>query len=182
MKNDLIEICGITSPKSFPQCEVGCPCTELCETDKLFIPSEKPSMEDILQVFVKIHVESYKIICTPIGEKLVIKGCKCIKVMYTAKDICQTVHTAHFEVPFCTFILLKKHMGKIIDISTAVEYVDVCPLNQRTLYVSTIIFLCPDIKNSTLSCESKLTYTNDKKTITSSATWSFNDFKDSSDD
>lgn len=159
MKNDLIEICGITSPSSFPQCEAGCPCTEICETDKLFIPSEKPSIEDILQVFVTVSILSYKVISTPIGEKLVINGCKRIKAMYTAKDICQTVHTAHFEVPFCTFILLKKHIGKIIDISTAVEYVDVCPLNQRAFYISTIIFLCPVFKKQT----------------SNSASWMFND-------
>lgn len=146
MKNEFIEICGVTPSCDFPQCEPDYPCTEICETDKLCIPCKKPDIKEILQVWVSISVCSTKTICTPVGKKLVINGIKHVKIMYTANRPCQNVHCAHFEVPFCSFILLKHWCYKIIDICTAIEHVCVHQLNSRCFSLSTIIFICPIFK------------------------------------
>lgn len=154
MKNEFIEICGVTPSCDFPQCEPDYPCAEICETDKLCIPCQKPDIKEILRVCVSISVCSTKTICTPVGKKLVINGIKHVKFMYTANNPCESVHSAHFQVPFCSFILLKHWCYKIIDICTAVEHVCVHQLNSSCFSLTAIIFMCPIFKKK-CDCEKK---------------------------
>ena len=146
MNKDLIEICGITPCCDFPKFDPDYPCTEIADTDNLCIPCKKPDIKEILQVWVSISVCSIKTLCTPAGKKLVINGIKHVKIMYVANNTCENVHCAHFEIPFCSFILLKHWCYKIIDICTAVEHVCVHNHNSRCIYLSTIIFMCPIFK------------------------------------
>jgi len=141
-----IEISGLTPVNIFPKCPPHFPSNQICETDKFCIPMQKPSMECILQAKVHLSVSSHKIICTPVGKKLVIEGVKHIKIVYASNMCCQSVNSAHFNVPFCMFVLLKDMDCKVVDVFTAIEYIKVQRLNCRKLSVSTIIFACPKIK------------------------------------
>lgn len=147
MKNNMIQICGVTPKDHLPKCPSNYPCREISETHKLCIPCKKPNIYDIIQVLVNVCITKFKVITTPIGKKLVIEGIQNVKVLYTADNPCQDVHSAHFKIPFCTFILLKDKSKKIIDICTAVEYISVHPINCRSLFLSSIIFMCPIFKN-----------------------------------
>lgn len=146
MNKDLIEICGVTPSCDFPKFGPDYPCTEISDTDNLCIPCKKPDIKDILQIWVSVSICSIKTLCTPVGKKLVINGIKHVKIMYVANNSCETVHCAHFEIPFCSFILLKHWCSKIIDICTAVEHVCIHKHNSRCFCLSTIIFICPIFK------------------------------------
>lgn len=146
MKNSAIEITGITPVNEYPKLSSHCPNIEICETDQLCLPCQKLNMESILQVFVNISVKSLKMICTPIGNKLVVDAIKHIKLMYVAEDSCQTVHSAHFDVPFCFYILLNELTDEVIDVYTAIEHISVYQLDCRCFVISLIIFACPEIK------------------------------------
>src|SRR5680860_667806 len=82
----------------------------------LDIPPAKPDIELILKVKSELVILSTKVIKTPIGqslEKQTLTGWKVIiegelkqVIRYVADERCQSVHGAHFNVPFSTFIVL----------------------------------------------------------------------------
>jgi hypothetical protein len=146
MTDKLIEVSGITPEAHFPKCPPNHPHTQFCETDKLYIPCPNPSIHEILEVCVSVVVCSNKEICTPIGRKLVINGKKQIKVKFSTNDPCQPFHCAHFEVPFCTFIVLGDSKQEVVQICTVVEDIAVKLLDCRCLSVTSIIFICPILK------------------------------------
>ncbi|MCT4618910.1 MAG: DUF3794 domain-containing protein [Marinisporobacter sp.] len=152
MKKDCIEITGITPYDHFPECPCHYPSGQICETDKMCIPRKKPDIECICQVFADVSVSSYKIIRTPVGKKLVIEGMKHIKLLYVGDEPCQNMHCAHYDIPFCMFVLLKNWEGQIVDIFTGIEHIGIHELDSRCFTVSIIIFACPIFKKKHDCC------------------------------
>lgn len=152
MSGNFIEVTGITPASHYPKCPPNHPCTQFCEIDKLCIPCPNPTIHDILEVCVSVSICSTKEICTPIGRKLVIEGIKEIKVNFTTDDPCQSEHSAHFEVPFCTFIVFGDIKREVTQVCTAVEHISVTCLDCRHLTVASIIFVCPEFKKEHGCC------------------------------
>ena len=107
MMNNSIRIHGITPHSHYPNQNCHEECIQTCENDRLCLPPRKPNIECLLEVCVSVSVCSHKIIWTPMGHKLVIEAVKRIKIMYVAEDACQSCHSAHCDIPFCMFVLLK---------------------------------------------------------------------------
>lgn len=143
MSNEHIQISGISTISDYPDCQHKHPCKEFCETDKLCIPCQKPDIKDIIEIVVSVSITCFKIICTSEGKKLIIDGLKHIKLLYSADKSCESVHCAHFEIPFCQFILLTNPCDTVACIKTAIEHISVHKINCRDFAVSTIILLCP---------------------------------------
>jgi hypothetical protein len=141
-----IHVSGITPPDTIPAFVTHCPKIEICETDRLCIPIHKPMMSCLLEICVHLSVCQYKIICTPMGNKLVVEGTKHIKILYETDDLCQSVHSACFEIPFCFFMLLEDHSKKICDVYLALEYIKVHPHDCRCFSVNLIIFACAQLE------------------------------------
>lgn len=150
--NNCIQITGISNTESYPKCAPNVPSQQICESDKLYIPLRKPTMESILHVYVNISVCSFDIICTPAGRKLIIEGMKHIKVIYVADEPCQSVHSAHFDIPFCMFVLLKGLNCEVWNAFAAIEDVKVRQLSSRCFWISTVIFACPDTDKASVCC------------------------------
>jgi len=150
--NNSIQITGISNAESYPKCAPSVPSQQICETDKLYIPIKKLPMESILHVYANISVCSFDIICTPAGRKLIIEGMKHIKVIYVADEPCQSVHSAHFDIPFCMFVLLRGFDWEVCGAFAAIEDVKVRQLSPRCFWISTIIFACPDIDRASCCC------------------------------
>lgn len=85
--------------------------------EELFdLPSTKPDMELILKVKSELVIISTKIVKTPIGKslenqtltgwKLIVEGELRQVIQYVADERCQSIHGAHANVPFSTFIVL----------------------------------------------------------------------------
>lgn len=161
MQNDCIEITGITPDDMYPKLCQHCyhhyPHIQICETDKLCIPKNKPNIESICQVFVSTSIKEYKIICTPFGKKLVIEGKKHIKIIYTADEPCQNMHCAKFEIPFCTYVLLKNICKEIIDVFIGIEYINVHQINCNCFTISLIFNAIPIFKKEKIVCDKKNT-------------------------
>ncbi|MBP2628110.1 MAG: hypothetical protein H6Q68_2821 [Firmicutes bacterium] len=152
MGNHSIEILGITPISHFPKCPPHHPCTQFCESDKLCIPSQKITMNNIRKVCLNVSINSFKIICTPAGKKLVIDGKKQIKVFFVPDGPHQAVHSADFEIPFCTFVLLKNIPEEVVQICSVVEDISVKCLDYRYFIVTSIIFVCPVFKKDHQLC------------------------------
>lgn len=141
--DDLIDIIGITPAELFPSCPPHHPHTQFCQRDILCLPEQKPPMECILQIIFHVTIQSVKTIRTPAGKKVLVEAIKHIKVVYTADEPAQSVHAAHFDIPFCFIIKLKSCCQEVKEIQTAVEYIGTRQLDSRRLTLTTIIFACP---------------------------------------
>lgn len=146
MGNYPIEIIGVTPISHFPKFPQHHPCTEFCEIDKIQIPFKKLKNKSIQQVCLKVCIDSFKIICTPAGKKLVINGTKQLKVLFSphcTHHPHQSIHFIDFDIPFCTFILLKDISDEVVQICSIVEDISLNCSDPRYLTVTSIIFICP---------------------------------------
>lgn len=93
---------------------------QLFVDETLTIPDVKPDVESIIDVTVDIVIVRKELIDTPkgisnegqvlTGKKLCIHGKLCQTISYVANDPEQSVHSAEFEVPFCTFIVVPENL------------------------------------------------------------------------
>lgn len=146
MNTNNIEIQGITPQSEFPICPPHHPCSQICQTDKLFLSCEQ-DIQKILKVIVTVSISSFKIINTPLGKKVVVHGIKHIKVISAIDKDCNCTHSACFDIPFCLFIKLKDMDTEIVKICAIVEDISVQCLKHQFLLLSIIIFACPIFKN-----------------------------------
>lgn len=105
---DLIEIVGICQPHSFPDIAEGTCYTQLAVDELLELPPAKPDIEQLVNVHVNVEITRTKVIPTPVGWKAIIRGVVKQKIVYVADVPEQSLHAAHFEKPFCTFISMPK--------------------------------------------------------------------------
>lgn len=154
--------------------------TQILIQEKLPITCTKPEIAQITEVNVAVRVIRKKVIVTPCtnacpnfegkllsGRKLVVEGELCQTVTYIAACSEQSVHSAHFEIPFSAFIVIPKTVRvcyqdseKEIDslnldyqISSCLEDVFVKDLNPRLVIDHVMLLLqatpavtslCPD--------------------------------------
>lgn len=92
--------------------------TQISIPENLLIPELKPDLEQINSVSVGVEIFRSKVIVTPTsigenyegkkltGRKLIVEGALCETISYTALVEDQSIHTAHFMVPFSAFIVI----------------------------------------------------------------------------
>ncbi|MCY6958952.1 DUF7507 domain-containing protein [Clostridium brassicae] len=119
---------------------------QLSREEYVKIPCQKPDAEEILNTVVDIEITNTRVIKTPIitslegqnltGFKLIVEGVLNQKVEYIACDEKQSVHAAHFRVPFSTFIILPESYveGTNIEIEAVVEDIYSKLVNKRTVF------------------------------------------------
>jgi len=135
--------------------------TELSIPELLSIPCQKPDIESINKVFVAVKILSKRVIETPValkadgtlqenlegtkltGRKLIVEGLLRQKIVYIAAVPTQTVHSAHFDVPFSAFIILGSDafVDEEFCLDVCVEDVFVMPFNRREIFKNVTLFL-----------------------------------------
>lgn len=157
---DFVQIIGIADPSEFP---VITPLTfynQIAVQERLTIPEVKPDVEQINTLLIEAEVTQTRNIFTPTGVKVVVEGVLRQKVIYTALVPEQSVHSAHFEHPFCTFIdiplpvpagttvedylaSLGLSINDILDgdVEVIIEDVEINLLDPRTVDKCVILFL-----------------------------------------
>lgn len=98
---DVLEQYG--NPAHYPQKEKICHYKQISIHENLLIPAVKPEIEQILEVIARPFIDECNIIDTPVGKKQVIRGHIYQTIIYVADVPCQSVHAAHFDIPFCDF-------------------------------------------------------------------------------
>lgn len=146
---NLIEISGLAdslpqSPKAFKQFTVQ---------ETLVLPEAKPDIEQIVKVIAQVVITSTKVIKTPVGKSLegqILSGYKLIvegevkqKIEYVADECKQSVHAAHFDVPFSTFIVLPStyQIGTPVPVTAYIEDLFVELIDKRTIFKNIILLL-----------------------------------------
>lgn len=147
--------------------------TQIFIPEVLCIPEQKPDIEQLMSVTAIPEIFSQRVVKTPVsgtydpiakkftadpnqegtnitGRKLVIEGILKQKVIYTAAVEQQSVHSAHFDVPFSAFIILPYNtpLTQKYKIEACIEDIFVCRITARQVFKNVTIF----IKATALVC------------------------------
>jgi hypothetical protein len=137
------------SPENFKQFSVQ---------ENLVIPIAKPDVEQIVSVYAKVKINSTMVIKTPgtpgapvtsyegqilTGFKLIVEGALEQKIEYVADEPTQSVHAAHFCIPFSTFIVLPDdfEVGTPVTVTGYIEDIFVELLDKRSIFKNVTILL-----------------------------------------
>lgn len=145
-----IIITGITDLDCYPSCRYKKYWKQCMNSELLCIPNPKPDIESINEVKITICINGHELIETVLGKKIILHGEKHVKVLYTANNCQQSLHSAHWSIPFCEFILLEdlyceKESIYIEDIFVGIESVCVKYFDDRVIDLSILFILCPEI-------------------------------------
>lgn len=117
------------------------------------IPPQKPNIEDINSINGDIEIIRYHPIQTisstsiegqiNSGYKLVVHGVLKLILAYTACDDCQSVHSAHYSIPFSTFITLPSDfdVSAKVEVYPDVEHIYYKNIDCRTIFINTTALL-----------------------------------------
>lgn len=164
---DLIDIVGLCDPEAIDLSFPNNLWTQISVPENLIIPDQKPDIEQINSVKIKANILKKKIIVTPksngenqegkiiTGRKLIVEGELAQAVTYTADVPEQTVHTAHFIVPFSAFIVLPEDtpLDTNYEINVCIEDVFIKNFCPRQIFKNVTLLLqairtirteCPD--------------------------------------
>lgn len=168
-KQDIIDIVGLCDPDVLNLDLTKNPYwTQISIPENLIIPEQKPDIEQIDSVKIQAKILRKKIIVTPksttenqegkivTGRKLIIEGELIQGVTYTADVPEQTLHTAHFIVPFSAFIVLKADtpLDKNFEINVCIEDVFIKNICARQIFKNVTLFLQAVETNRTV-CENE---------------------------
>lgn len=101
---NFVDIIGIADPANFPIITPANPHTQFIVEETIVVPDAKPDVEQINSLMIEARITDTRTIITPVGIKVVVDGFLNQKVLYTADELEQSVHSVHQELPFCTFI------------------------------------------------------------------------------
>lgn len=147
--SDLIEYAGIAEnlpdvPTAFKQFSVQ---------ETVCLPPAKPDIEQIVKVIAEVVTISTRVITTPIatsmegqiltGFKLIVEGEMRQKIEYVADEPTQSVHAAHSNVPFSTFIVLPADfaIGTPLVATGYIEDVFAVARDKRTIFKNIVILI-----------------------------------------
>lgn len=167
INDDKINVLGVFSEKKIERAlsfldDASNKWTEFFIPEIVDIPIQKPDMEGILEIHSCISIISQRVVKTPVvigvevgetisnaectnltGRKLVIEGLLKQKVIYTADEPQQSLHSANFVFPFSTFIIIDKEtpLSQKFRITPYIEDIYACMLSERSVFKNTTIFI-----------------------------------------
>lgn len=120
---------------------------QLYKEEVVKIPIQKPDIEQLLTTLVDVEITNTKVIKTMVGislegqkltgYKLIVEGILNQKIEYIADEPQQSVHAAHFRVPFSTFIVLPENFNPAItnvQVEGTVEDIFTEIIDKRTIF------------------------------------------------
>lgn len=124
--------------------QVACVCsTEVTLGSPLEIPAEKLDVEEIREFRIETAVTDWRVIPTTQGQKVIASGSIRFNIQYVAAVPAQSVHFAHFELPWDTFFVCGDDITTdICNVTVCVEFADYTMTDPRHLATSAILFLC----------------------------------------
>jgi hypothetical protein len=152
--SNLIDYTGITDPlpthpHAFKQFSVQ---------ENVCLPEAKPDIEQITKVMAEVVILKTRVIATPgsqtttvtsqegqtlTGWKVIVEGEVQQKVEYVADEPTQSVHAAHFNVPFSTFVVLPNNYtpGTTPVVTGYIEDIFAHQLNKRCIFKNITILV-----------------------------------------
>lgn len=173
----LIDITGLCTPGNVTEIISSTPFwQQQTIIENLSIPEKKPDVEQINSINIAVEILKKTVIKTPrsftnttppvavpslegkllTGRKLVIEGEICQKILYTADEPTQSVHSVDFYIPFSSYIVIPREItitdanGNPVTVDTlnvnftvgaCVENVFACLEDARTIFKQVVMLL-----------------------------------------
>ncbi len=131
---------------------------EFSVMENLTIPVQKPDMKRITSLNIATEIIDFEVVRTPVtnknfegiistGYKLIVKGKLIQFIEYIADNCEQSAHSAHFEVPFCSYIVLPDYYtpGNSVVVNAIVEDVFVEQTSKRSFFKNVTMFVFADL-------------------------------------
>lgn len=152
-----ISITGITPLDYYPSKKCIINCKQNIYTVDVCIPCKKPDVEDIEEIKATMCTTKCKLIDTILGPKIVFNGITNIKVIYTANNDEQSLHSAHWNIPFCDFILIDNMCNKEFNMNSLNLFIgieDICIncYDERYINLSIIFIACLTLNKPQDNC------------------------------
>ena len=167
LTKEVIDISGLCNINSLNLAAPNNVWTEIIVAESLVIPIEKPDIEQINAVNISTNIVRQKVVVTPTspkdaagnlipnfegktltGRKLIVEGELCQTVTYTANVCSQTVHSAHFVVPFSAYLVIPGANSAGIDslklnfqVNACIEDVFIKEFSPRHIFKNVILLL-----------------------------------------
>lgn len=122
------------------------------------IPEAKPDIEQIVTVKADLDIVKTTLIKTPSGVvaldgqkltgwKLVVEGHIRQIIQYVADEPLQSVHAAHFTVPFSTYVILPPDFleGSLVDVKGYIEDIYAEKFDARRIFKNITILLIASV-------------------------------------
>lgn len=121
--------------------------------ETLELPEAKPDIEQIVTVKAELFITKTKVIKTPsavsldgqtlTGWKLIVEGNIKQVIQYVADEPLQSVHAAHFTIPFSTFVVLPSNYveGTPVDVKGYIEDIYAEKMDCRRIFKNITILL-----------------------------------------
>ncbi|WP_163193022.1 SPOCS domain-containing protein [Clostridium thermarum] len=115
------------------------------EVDKVCIGCPKPCITTILEGAVKVEIKDKKVIKHCDGFKLIVSGCKFIKIKYCSNDKCgcNKIFTETFVVPFKQALDFCGCYMELCDLDAYVEKCSIKKVSSRCAVVKSTIVVDP---------------------------------------
>jgi len=126
-------------------------------SEKLLIPASQPLIKSLIRVSCGVDICSQKVVSTPVstsfdgkiltGWKLIVEGFISFNIEYAAEEEANTLHGLHFEIPFCSYIVLPRdfRLHSQIIVKGYIEDIKIEKLSNRKLFTNTLFFIAADI-------------------------------------
>ena len=143
---DNISITGITPLEYYPCFKNIIQTKQNMQNIDVLIPCEKPDIESIEEVKISICIVNSKLIDTILGKKIILNGIIKLKAIYTANNCEQSLHSAHWDIPLCDFILLDNLCScddlNSLDLFAGVEDICINCNDLRCISFSLLYIIC----------------------------------------
>lgn len=130
---NFIDISGITPEGDLPD-KIKGQLLEYSEIEYFYIPEDKPAINSIYQISVKVELLSTRAINAPLGKIVVLDGVKKVKIVYTEFGENGAVSALDIELPFNTFIDIPKENGDIDKVNIFIADAYFKKIDNRKLY------------------------------------------------
>lgn len=160
-----IRISGITNIDQYPIYSFEKYCKECISNKVLSISDEKIGIDTINEIKISISVDKFEIFKNIFGSKLLLRGIKNIKILYTASNKQKSLHSNSWVIPFCEFVILQDlnyqvARNAIKDIFIGVEKVHVKTFKEREIDLAIIFIICPEFRCNYKEFNKNRNYTN----------------------
>lgn len=121
------------------------------------IPDQKPPIEEVDNVSIEADIQNSYVIRTPkiitneeqrlTGYKLIVHGTLNVVIQYTAALNEYSVHSAHYSIPFSSFIILPPdyNLGYPVEVSALVENSDAEITGSKNIFINVALLLVANV-------------------------------------
>ncbi len=140
MKNNPIEIFGITSEEEISKYNIQYPYEEFCKSYTIKLAKGKPKIGQILKVFLEPKITEWKYIFTQGGQyKIFIEGAINIKVLFLENQYDENIYSTEISRIISGFLPVESDYTDSLKPTLFIEEAFITPLNGNKFSVSLLI-------------------------------------------